>query len=101
MCRKLCDVMDKRNDMYSLSNQVESDNAFITTLIPDDQKDELLKRDVVGQNKSKVVVMTESTFVENHKQGKLPQKVNHIKMKVFSDLKADTTKGIVIKHIDS
>ncbi|KAA6331257.1 hypothetical protein EZS27_020112 [termite gut metagenome] len=94
------DVMGKRDDIYSLSGQVELDNAFITTLIPDDQKDEALKRGVASQNKSKVVVMTESTFVENPKQGKPPKAVNHIKMKIVCDLKTDTTTNIVKKYVD-
>ena len=38
---------------------MELDNAFITTLISDDQKDEGLKRVAGSQNKSKVLVMTE------------------------------------------
>ncbi|KAA6327730.1 hypothetical protein EZS27_023307 [termite gut metagenome] len=101
MCCKLRDVMGKRDDIYSLSGQVELDNAFITTLIPDDQKDEALKRGAGSQNKSKVVVMTESAFVENPKQGKPPKAVNHIKMKIVCDLKADTTTKIVKKYVDS
>ncbi|KAA6318081.1 hypothetical protein EZS27_031865 [termite gut metagenome] len=101
MCCKLRDVMGKRDDIYSLSGQVELDNAFITTLIPDDQKDEALKRGTGSQNKSKVVVMTESTFVENPKQGKPPKAVTHIKMKIVCDLKAETTTNIVKAYVDS
>ncbi|KAA6339359.1 hypothetical protein EZS27_012689 [termite gut metagenome] len=93
--------MGKRYDIYSLSGQVELDNAFITTLIPDDQKDEALKRGVGSQNKSKVVVMTESTFMENPKQGKPAKAVNHIEMKIVCDLKAETTINMVKEHVDS
>ena len=101
MCCKLRDVMGKRDDRYLLSGQIELDNAFITTLVPDDKKNEKLKLCAGSQNKSKVVVMTESTFVENPKPGKIPQKVNHIKMKLLIDLQADTTTNIVKEHIDS
>jgi transposase-like protein len=100
LCNKLRDVMGKRDDLYNLSGEVELDNAFITTLVPDGQKDEPRKRGAGSQNKSKVVVMTESTTVENPKTGKPPKKVNHIKMKIVSDLKADTTAEIIKKHVD-
>jgi hypothetical protein len=41
--------MGKRDETYSLSGQMELDNAFITTLIPDGQKDEPLKRGAGSQ----------------------------------------------------
>jgi transposase-like protein len=100
LCNKLRDVMGKRDEIYKLSGEVELDNAFITTLIPDEQKGELLKRGAGSQKKSKVIVMTESTTVENPKPGKPPKKVNHIKMKIVPDLKADTTLEIVRERID-
>ncbi|GHT66052.1 hypothetical protein AGMMS50239_26900 [Bacteroidia bacterium] len=65
LANKLRDVMGKRDDIYSLSGQVELDNAFITTLIPEDRKDEPLKRGAGSQKQSKVVAMTESEFIEN------------------------------------
>jgi transposase-like protein len=100
MLHKLRNVMGKRDSKYQLSGQVELDNAFITTLIPDDQKDEKLKRGAGSQNKSKVMVMTESTVVENPKPNKPPRKVNHIKMQIVADLKADTATKIVKEQVD-
>jgi len=79
MCCKLRDVMGKREDMYSLSGQIEPDHVFITTLISDEQKGEKLKRGCGSQNRSKVVVMTESTFVENPKPGKLQKRLTALK----------------------
>ena len=93
--------MGKRDNEYQLSGQIELDNTFITTLINDDQKDEDLKRGAGSQNKSKVIVMTESVVVENPKPGKKPKKINHIKMQVVPDLKADTALEIVKEQIDS
>jgi transposase-like protein len=100
LCNKLRDVMGKRDDIYHLSGEIELDNAFITTLVPDGKKDEPLNRGAGSQKKSKVVVMTESTTVKNPSTGKPPKKVNHIKMKVVPDLKADTTTNIVKEQID-
>jgi transposase-like protein len=69
MLNKLRDVMGKRDDKYRLGGQIELDNAFITTLIPDDEKDKPLKRGAGSQKQSKVVVMTESTTVANPEPG--------------------------------
>jgi hypothetical protein len=100
MMHKLRNVMGKRDDEYQLSGQIELDNSFITTLIPDDQKEEDLKRGAGSQKKSKVMVMTESTVVENPKPNKPPRKVHHIKMQLVLDLKADTATRIVKEQID-
>ncbi|GHV26633.1 DDE transposase [Bacteroidia bacterium] len=101
LTNKLRDVMGKRDDLYSLSGQIELDNAFITTLIPENQKDEPLKRGAGSQKQSKVVVMTESEFVDNPRKGKKPKRVNHIKMQVINDMKADTVADIVKEQMDS
>lgn len=100
MVCKLRDVMGKRDNLYQLTGEVELDNAFITTLIPEDQKGKPLKRGVGSQKQSKVVVMTESTFIENPKPGKKPKRVNHLKMVVIDDLKADTISNTVKEHVD-
>jgi len=101
LCNKLRDVMGKRDNKYTLKDQIELDHAFITTLIPDTQKEEQLKRGAGSQKKSKVIVMTESEFVEKPKSGKKQKRVNHIKMKVVNDLSADTTTEIIKKQVDS
>ena len=99
MVCKLRDVMGKRDNIYQLGGQVELDNAFITTLVPDDQKGKPLKRGVGSQKQSRVVVMCESTFVDDHKPNQKPKRVNHLKMIVIDDLKADTATNIVKEQI--
>jgi transposase-like protein len=101
MHKKLSDIMGKRDSEYQLSGRIELDNAFMTTLINDGQKDEDLKRGAGSQNKSKVLVMTESVVVANPKSGKNPKKINHIKMQVVPDLKANTAVEIIKEQIDS
>jgi len=100
MLHKLLNVMGKRDSKYQLSGQVELYNAFVTTLIPNNQKDEKLKRGAGSQNKSKVMVMTESSVVENPQPNRPPRKVNHIKMQLVPDLKADTAAKIVKEQVD-
>ena len=92
--------MGKRDNLYQLTSEVELDNAFITTLIPEDQKGKPLKRGIGSQKKSKVVVMSESTFIENPKSGKKPKRNNHLKMLVVYDIKADTISNTVKEDVD-
>ena len=101
LTNKLRDVMGKRDNVYQLKDQVELDNAFITTLIPEDEKDKPLKRGAGSQKKTKVVVMTESAVVEKPKPGQKSKRVNHLKMKIVDDLSADSTTEIVKKQVDS
>ena len=101
LANKLRDVMGKRDNQYHLKNQTELDHAFITTLIPAAQKEEQLKRGAGSQKQSKVLVITESEFVEKPKPGKKPKRVNHIKMRVVNDLSADTTAETVKEHADA
>jgi transposase-like protein len=44
--------------------------------------------------------MSESSFVENPKPGKKPKRVNHLKMLVIDDLKADTILNTVKEHVN-
>jgi hypothetical protein len=101
LVNKLRDVMGKRDNKYKLQGQIELDNAFITTLIPENQKDEPLKRGVGSQKQSKVVVMTESEFVENPKTDKKPKRVSHIKMHIVNNLSADTLTATLKGQVDA
>ena len=100
MVCKLRDVMGKRDDQYYLSGQIELDDAFFTTEIPDSQKGKPLKRGRGSQNKTKVLVMCESRFEDNPRKGQKPKRVGYLKMKVISDLKADTITPIVKEQVD-
>ena len=100
MVHKLGDVMAKRDSLYKLLGQIELDEGLYTTEIPLDQKDEPLKRGRGSQRKSKVLVMAESTFVENPKKGHKPKRIGHIKMHVISDLKSSTITDVVKEQVD-
>jgi transposase-like protein len=45
--------------------------------------------------------MTESEFVENPRPGKKPKRVNHLKMIIIDDLKADTVTKIVKEQVEA
>jgi hypothetical protein len=70
-------------------------------LIPEERKEESLKRGAGSQKQSKVVVMTESEVVENPKPGKKPKRVNHIKMPAVNDMLSDTVAETVKEQVDT
>ena len=100
MTNKLRDVMGKRDNLYQLAGETELDDGFFSTEIPQEHKNEPLKRGRGSQSKTKVLVMAESEFVDNPKPGRKPKRVNHIKMQVISDLKSNTITSIVKEQID-
>ena len=53
-----------------------------------------MKRGAGSQAKTKVLVMAESTEVDNPKKGQKPKKVGHIKMVVIPDSKKETIDPI-------
>ena len=102
MLHKLRLIMGKRDAEYSLKEVVEIDDGFFSTEIPDDQKDQPLKRGRGSQKKTKVLVMAESIPVDDQttKKGK-PGKVGHLKMIVIEDLKSNTIDPLISEHIDA
>ena len=101
MVCKLRDVMGKRDDEYQLSGQIELDDGFFTTEIPELEKSKPLKRGRGSQRKTKVLVMCESRFVDNPKKGKKPKQSGYLKMKVINDLQSTTITPIVKEQVDS
>ena len=93
-------IMGKRDNAYQLSGQMELNDAFYTTEISLDQKDQPLKRGRGSQSKSKMLVMAESTFVDSPKNVRKPKSVKHIKMQVIKDLKSITITDIVKEQVD-
>jgi len=100
MLHKLRDVMGKRDGRYTLLGNVEIDEGFFTTEIADDEKGQPLKRGAGSQSKTKVLVMAESESVDNPKDPAKPKKVNHIKMAVIPNLKAETIDRVAGKAVD-
>src|SRR5690606_32896505 len=95
MVHKLRLVMGKRDEQYILAGAIELDEGFFSTEIPEEKKQEPLKRGRGSQKKTKVLVMAESELVESPKEGKKPKRVGYLKMKVIDDLKAETIDRVV------
>lgn len=96
MLHKIRSVMGLRDDKYELNETIELDECFITAENSDSEvKDEKLKRGTGSQRKQKVLVMVESKECTPKKKTDKPRKMNHIKMKVLDNLKADTVNKTV------
>lgn len=95
MVHKLRAVMGKRDEQYVLAGAIELDEGFFSTEIPEEKKQEKLKRGRGSQKKTKVLVMAESQMIESPKEGKKPKRVGYLKMKVIDDLKAKTIDEVV------
>ena len=100
MLHKLRQAMGNRDGRYQLSGQIELDEGFFSTEIPDGEKGKPLKRGRGSQRKTKVLVMAESKAVEgeSNKKGK-PKKVRFIKMQLIGDLSAGTITAIVGEEV--
>ncbi len=93
---KLRDAMGKRDGRYRLCGQVELDEGFFTIELPQDKRDEPLKRGHGSQKKAKVLVMIESApSQKNPGKGRPSKTVGHLKMQVIPDLKSETITKIV------
>lgn len=100
MMHKLRSVMGKRDDKYTLKGNIELDEGFFSTEVPDSKKDEKLKAGAGSQKKSKVLVIAESTEAENPKRGQKPKKVGHIKMIVLPNMRKATINGEAVNAIE-
>ena len=96
MSNKLRDVMGKRDERYLFSGCVELDEGFFTIELPEDKRNEPLKRGHGSQKKANVLVMVESApSGKEPKKGRPAKTVGHLKMQVIPDLKSKTITDIV------
>lgn len=99
MVNKIHDVMGKRDNNYKLTEQIELDDGFFTTDREEEEKLQPTKRGRGSQDKTKVVVMTESAPAENSKSP-IKKTLGHVKMIVIPDLRACTIDKEVKEHIE-
>jgi hypothetical protein len=91
------EAMGKRDGEYVLAGRIELDEGYFSTETPVEKKDEPLKRGRGSQRKSKVLVMAESTLVEQTKQGQKSRRVGYLKMKMIDDSRKETINEQVQK----
>jgi predicted RNA-binding Zn-ribbon protein involved in translation (DUF1610 family) len=90
MMHKLRSAMGNRDGEYVLAGRIELDEGYFSTELPENEKDNPLKRGRGSQKKSKVLVMAESELVTSPKKGQKPRRVGYLKMKVIENLKSET-----------
>ena len=102
LMHKLRSVMGKREDEYTLCGNVEMDEGFFTTQIPEELKGQKLKAGAGSQRKAKVAVMAETKVpLEQPKKDQKPTKVSYIKMIVVEDLLSETISKVAGDNIES
>ena len=104
MMHKIRTAMGNRDAQYNLSGIIELDEGFFSTEMLEKEKNKPLKRGRGSQKKTKVLVMAESVPVEKNEDKKSkgkPRKVNHIKMFVIDDLRAETIDNKVKNNVEA
>lgn len=113
MLHKIRYAMGKRDDNYTLSNEIELDEGFFE-IVPNKEDRERIalelqendgkyKRGKGSQKQAAVLVMVESKTVEPSQKykNKPAKKVGYIKMKLLDDLGKKTTNEQVAKSVHS
>ncbi len=113
MLHKIRYAMGKRDDNYSLSDQIELDEGFFEIVPNKEDRDRIAlelqendgkyKRGKGSQKQAAVLVMVESKTVSPSRKykNKPAKKVGYIKMKLLDDFRKETTNKQVAKSVDS
>ena len=101
MMHKIRKAMGKRDSRYLLGGEVEIDEGFFETLVPDEQKNEARKRGRGSQKQTMAMVFAESTEVEKakHKKGRPSRKCRYFKMLVCADMSKETAKQAITSSV--
>ncbi len=90
MVHKLRKAIGQRDDRYTLEGMIEMDEGYFT-IEASKYGDETQKSGRGSKTKSNVMIMAESTILEDIKTGKLERQCRYFKAKVLEDNKADGT----------
>lgn len=99
MVHKLRKAMGQRDDRYTLEGMIEMDEGYFTIEAPGyDHKTQKAGRG--SKTKSNVMVMAESTVLEDVDTGRVDRQCRYFKAKVLDDHRADGTDGTFEQAID-
>ena len=99
MMHKIRSAMGTRENKYLLKGNIEVDEGFFETIVPESEKDEPRKRGRGSQKQTMAMVFAESEKVKKTKKHKHSTCCKYFKMVVTSKFDAETAKGIINKHI--
>jgi len=99
MVHKLRKAMGQRDDRYTLEGMIEMDEGYFT--IEASQHDHQTQKAGRGsKTKANVMMMAESTVLENISTGKVERQCRYFKAKVLEDHKSEGTNNTLKKAID-
>lgn len=99
MVHKLRKAMGQRDDRYTLEGMIEMDEGYFT-IEASQQAHETQKAGRGSKTKSNVMVMAESTVLEDIDTGKVERQCRYFKAKVLDDHKAEGTDQTFVDAID-
>ena len=97
LMHRIREAMGKRDELYTLSGEVEFDEGYFEKATSKHVK---LKRGRGSQRQAQVAVMAESTPLENLDTGECSRQCRYFKMKVIDDHSADTVNALVKENFD-
>ena len=99
MVHKLRKAMGQREDRYTLEGMIEMDEGYFT-IEASGQEHKIQKAGRGSKTKSNVLVMAESTILEDMGTGKVDRQCRYFKAKVLKDHKADGVNDTLKRTID-
>lgn len=99
MVHKLRKAMGQRDDRYTLEGMIEMDEGYFT-IEASEQAHKTQKAGRGSKTKSNVMIMAESTVLEDIDTGKVARQCRYFKAKVLTNHKADQTDDTLQSAID-
>jgi ribosomal protein S27E len=99
MVHKLRKAMGNRDDRYTLEGMIEMDEGYFT-IEASENAHKTQKAGRGSKTKSNVMIMAESTVLEDIESGKVERQCRYFKAKVLEDHKADGTDTTFENGID-
>jgi hypothetical protein len=99
MVHKLRKAMGNRDDRYTLEGMIEMDEGYFTIEASEHQH-KTQKAGRGSKTKSNVMIMAESTILENIETGKVERQCRYFKAKVLESHQAQTTDSCFKSAID-
>jgi len=99
MVHKIREAMGQRDDRYTLEGMIEADEGYFSVEASKVEQN-MQKAGRGSKTKANVMVMAESTVLEDVGTGKIDRQCRYFKAKVLEDHKADGTDRMLKKAID-
>jgi hypothetical protein len=99
MVHKIREAMGQRDDRYTLEGMIEADEGYFSVEVSKLEQN-TQKAGRGSKTKSTVMVMAESTILENVETGKIDRQCRYFKAKVLEDHNAEGTDEMLKKAID-